>query len=259
MRHFSDRHGYSTDPIEITVREDAPDDLRYAVAQIARSAGLTPKAIRNIVCQVLFVAPDPNNWSEYPNIWEEALRLLRDCEWFKVYDIAEAMWRSLEYNDESQQIFQDELNRCFSEKGIGWELKDPEGIVFRGGATFAATTKETVRTLNEAGKTTAAAEIQEALRDISRRPEPDRTGAVQHAIAALECTARDLLGASGTLGKLISQLDLPRPLDMAVEKLWGFASDRARHLREGEAISDDEAELVVTVACAICDFLVRRA
>jgi hypothetical protein len=116
MRHFSDRYGYSTDAVEITVREDAPDDLRYAVAQIAKSAGLTPKTIRNIVCQVLFVAPDPNNWSEYPNIWEEVLGLLKDCEWFKVYDIAEAVWRSLEYNDESQQIFQDELNRCFARR-----------------------------------------------------------------------------------------------------------------------------------------------
>jgi hypothetical protein len=258
MRHFSDRHGYSSDAAEITVREDAPDDLRYAVAQIAKSAGFTPKAIRNIVCQVLFVAPDRNNWSEYPNIWDESLTLLRNCEWFKVYDIAEAFWRSLEHDYESQQHFQDELNRCFREKGIGWELKDPVGIVFRGGATFVTTTKQAGETLRSTGRTTAAAEINEALKDLSRRPEPDRTGAVQHAMSALECTARDILGASGTLGKLVSQLNLPRPLDAAVEKLWGFASDRARHLREGEAVTDDEAELVVTVACAICDFLAKR-
>jgi hypothetical protein len=45
---------------------------------------------------------------------------------------------------------------------------------------------------------------------------------------------------------------------VAVEKLWGFASDRARHLREGKNVSGDEAELVVSVACAVCAFLGKR-
>ena len=33
-RDFSKRYGYGTADAEITVREDAPDDLRYAVAEI---------------------------------------------------------------------------------------------------------------------------------------------------------------------------------------------------------------------------------
>ena len=37
-------------------------------------------------------------------------------------------------------------------------------------------------------------EIHEALKDISRRPTPDRTGAIQHSIAAMECTAREVAG-----------------------------------------------------------------
>jgi hypothetical protein len=60
------------------------------------------------------------------------------------------------------------------------------------------------------------------------------------------------------LGALVPKLDLPKPLDVAVEKLWGFASDRARHLREGKNVSADEAELVVSVACAVCAFLAKR-
>jgi hypothetical protein len=259
-RSFSERHGYYGAEPEITVREDAPSDLRFAVAQIARAAGITPTRIRDIVCQILLVAPDHNNWSEYPNIWEEVLYLLRECDWFKVYDIAEAIWRTLEHDDDNQRLFQDELNRCFWEKGIGWQLKDPDGIVFRGGETFSATTSEAVYTLQQAGRATASAEIHEALKDISRRPVPDRTGAVQHAIAAMECVARDVTGESGaTLGKLIPRLGLPKPLDAAIEKLWGFASDRARHIREGEAVDALEAELVVSVACAACAFLASRA
>jgi hypothetical protein len=259
-RHFSTRHGYGAEDAKITVREDAPDDLRYAVAEIARTAGMRPKQIRTIVCRVLLVAPDPNNWSEYPNIWDETLRLLADCEWFKVYDIADALWRSLECETDNQQLYLDELNRCFREKGIGWELKDPEGIVFRGGETFVATTGEAAQLLRDAGSETAANEIHEAMRDISRRPTPDRTGAIQHAIAALECTAREIAGdPNATLGLLIPKLGLPRPLDTATEKLWGFASNHARHLHEGGSPGEDEAELVVSVSCAVCAFLIKRA
>jgi hypothetical protein len=82
---------------------------------------------------VLLTAPDRNNWSDYPNIWEEVLRLLVSCEWFEVYDIAEALWRAVEHDSDRQDVFLDELNRFFQEKGIGWELKAPDGIVFRGG------------------------------------------------------------------------------------------------------------------------------
>src|SRR5205823_3870613 len=110
---------------EITVREDAPDDLRYAIVEIARSAGMSLKAIRTITCRVLFVAPDRNNWSD-SNIREELEGLLADCEWCKVYDVAEDLWRSLEFDYDNQRLFADELNRFFREKGIGWELKDSD-------------------------------------------------------------------------------------------------------------------------------------
>jgi hypothetical protein len=254
---FSDRYGFKPAEPEITVREDAPDDLRYAVAQIAINVGLTPSQIRDVVCSVLFVAPDRNNWSQYPNIWDEVRRLLEDCAWFKVYDIAERLHRGLHYQQADQ--FRDELNRLFREKGIGWELKDQDGIVFRGSAPFAAATTNAVEILTETGRPNAASEIREALRDISRRPNPDRTGAIQHSIAALECVAREIANEPGlTLGRLLPRLGLPRPLDEAVEKLWGFASDRARHIREGQQLGDDEAELVVSVACAVSIFLIHR-
>jgi len=171
-RHFSQRHGYGTADAEITVREDAPDDLRYGVAEMARTAGMGPKSIRSIACRVLLTAPDRNNWSDYPNVWEEALGLLESCEWYKVYDIAEAIWRALEHDPDRQQEFEHELNRFFREKGIGWELKNPDGIVFRGSEAFGAATSEAAQVLKETGRETAAAEIHEALRDISRRPTP---------------------------------------------------------------------------------------
>ncbi|MFC2254756.1 AbiJ-NTD4 domain-containing protein [Labrys portucalensis] len=257
-RFFSERYSYMGPEPPITVREDAPRDLRYAVVLIAEYAGLSASDIRRVVCQVLIVPPDTNNWSPQ-NVKDEAANLLLKCPWFKVYDIAEALWRSMEYNEDAQLLFQNELNRCFREKGIGWELKDANGIMFRGEQGFSQSTRDAVQALKTSGRPTAAGEIEEALAAISRRPEPNRTGAVRHAIAALECVARDLTNKpNATLGSIIVELDLPKPLDEAVKKLWGYASDRARHLREGQTIETREAELVVSVACALCSYLVQK-
>lgn len=102
--------------------------------------------------------------------------------------------------------------------------------------------------------------MHEALADISRRPNADVTGAIQHAMAALECVARDVANQpSKTLGQLIAELKLPKPLDVGLEKLWGFASERGRHMRENRAPRFEDAELVVTVASAVSVYLLRLA
>ena len=85
------------------------------------------------------------------------------------------------------------------------------------------------------------------------------TGAIQHACAAMEATARDVMGDSATFGALAKRLDLPKPLDTAAEKLWGYASNNARHGLEGQQVDTPEAELIVSVACAICTYLAKRA
>ena len=256
---FSDRHGYRGTEQEISVREDAPEDLRFAIPLIAQDVGMSPTAMRKAICAAVLVRPDPSNWSEYPNVWEEVNGLIEDCPWFKVYDIAEALHAALEMHfPEHAEAFQDRLNQYFREKGIGWQMTDGK-IVYRGSEAFAEATREAAQVLAQAGRSAAANEIHEALADISRRPSPDVTGAIQHAIAALECTARDVTGEPNlTLGKLVPRLGLAPPLDTALEKLWGYASDRARHIREGQAVATEEAELVVSVACAVCTFLTKR-
>jgi len=60
-----------------------------------------------------------------------------------------------------------------------------------------------------------------------------------------------------TLGKLVPVLNLPAPLGQAVRKLWGYASERGRHIREQQVVNHAEAELVVTVAGSLCAFLAQ--
>lgn len=255
---FSERHGYQAPERDITVREDAPTELREAICPLARQAGLNYSNIRDVVCDTLLVQPDRNNWTEVPYIRDEVTSLIENCDWFRVYDIIEAIHARLSLVRQDQiSHFSGRLNRLFQERGIGWEMVGGK-IRYRGSESFGHAIKETVKILQDTGRSHAASEIAKALADLSRRPTPDITGAVQHAMAALEATARNVTGQhKPTLGRLIPTLNLKAPLDTAVEKLWGYASNEARHGIETSNLKALDAELIVVVAGAVCSFLAK--
>lgn len=252
---FAKRRGYRPVDAEITVREDAPAELRGAIAQIALRSGMTYSSMREVICRTLLVQPDPSNRSEIPHIRDEAAALLRNCKWFKVYDAAEALYAAAE--PARKQQFADLLNGFFRENGIGWEMREGR-IVFRGPKPFREVTWETVRMLEETNRPRAANEMRKAVRELSRRPAPDVLSAMLCVMEALQATARDLTGEyKPDMDRLVPALDLPQPLESVVEKLWAYASDRARCK---DCIPDvAEAELTVSIAGALCKFLAERA
>lgn len=255
---FSERQGFAPSEVEIIVRNDAPHDLRGVLVDIAYECGFTPKGLRSLVCRVLRTRENPNNWTEWPNVADEVTGLVDTCEWYEVYDIAEAIYATLQSQIDAAARFARELNKYFRRSGIGWQLTDGT-IEMRGPETFEDAIKGAQDTLGE--RKTARRELHEARHDLSRRPEPDITGAIQHAMAALECVARDVTGdEKATLGEILKRHPglLPPPLDSAVEKLWGYASERGRHLREGRVPNIVEAELLVVVASAAATYLVKR-
>lgn len=257
---FSRRNGYQSGASEIIVREDAPQELRDAIVMLAYRHGLSPSPLRELICQVLLRRPDGSNWSEYPNIATEVEMLIDDASWFRVYDILEQIHHVLSNSGLASEVaegFESDINEFMREHGIGWEMID--GVVLvRGSEFFHNASSVAVELMSASGKLTAAAELHEAISDLSRRPKPDVTGAVQHAMTALECVARELSETTDTLGKIVPNLALPKPLDTAVEKLWGFASQRGRHLSEGREPNFEDAELVVTVAAGVCTFLLKN-
>lgn len=264
---FSKRHGYGPEDADISIREDAPYEIRAAILKIAEGElGLTPSLLRDVLCTVLRKVPDRNNWSEYPNIWVECQLLIEDAPWYSVYNFVEALYCHLAESREPERVARwvELINEYFLEAGVGWRLVD--GQLESRGAEGFETSVDTARTaLESAGLPTARQEIHEALRDLSRRPDPDLTGAVQHGTAALECTAREVSGdPRATLGEIIKRYPnlLPKPLDDALAKMWGYASEMGRHIREGRTPVRSEAELIVGVAAAACSYLaalVRRS
>jgi hypothetical protein len=133
-------------------------------------------------------------------------------------------------------------------------------VVTRGTETFESNVHGAVDALEAVGRATASGEIHEALMDLSRRPEADLTGAVQHAMAALECVARDVCGDErATLGEIIKRYPgtIPKPLDDSVAKAWGYASEMARHIREGHKPERKDVELIVSLAATVATYLSR--
>jgi hypothetical protein len=263
---FSRRNRYSGPPKGITVREDAPETLRFMVLDTARKLGWGPSLLRPIVCSAVRVRPDRQNWTEFPNIWEEVQALVYECQWYQVYDIIEALYAAFEKNDADRdehdaEQFADEVNAFFVDEGIGWQCVDGE-ILTRGAEVFESVVKGTSSALEHAKRPTAATHIHEALQDLSRRPTPDLPGAIYHAIGSLECVARDVSGDhKATLGEILKRHPdlLPKPLDTALSQVWGFASNEARHVQEGRAPSREEAELVVGLAGVIATYLTQKS
>jgi hypothetical protein len=263
-QRFSERHGHaSAAAAPITVRDDAPHDFRGVLLDLSYEFGFRPKTLRPLVCKVLRKRPDDDNWSEYPNIDSEIRRLIDDADWYRVYDIVEAVAHSLNSGEIRGDMdrFRSELNTYFAENGIGWKLQGTE-LEARGGEVLETTLQAANAALSASSMSTAQNELHEALRDLSRRPAPDTTGAIQHSMAALECVARHACGdEKATLGEIIKRYKdlIPKPLDEAVSKLWGFASENARHLSEGKMPSYEEAELVVGVVASVSTYLSKRA
>lgn len=66
--------------------------------------------------------------------------------------------------------------------------------------------------------------------------------------------------AKATLGEAVKRYPglLPKPLDEAVSKIWGFASNEARHVLEGRETNREEAEFLVGLSATLSTYLTRK-
>lgn len=260
MDKFSERFGFSSvEEVEISIREDAPEELRDFLVQLAYEYGIGPAKLRGMVCKLFRKMPDRRNWTEYPNIDLEVQELIHGCKWYQVYDLIERLVYFLAEEDFTDTVddFISEINIFFIENGIGWKIEN-EQIEVRGPESFEEVIKSARVSESDAGLVTASKELHEAINDLSRRPEPDTTGAIQHAMASLECVAREVTGdRKANLGDIMRKYKglVPEPLDQSIIKAWGYASENGRHIREGRVPSFHDAELIVGICASVGNYL----
>lgn len=252
---FSERHNIKSPKVAIVTRDEAPENFRNWIIQSAYHYGLKPSDLRTIICRILRVGPDPDNWSERPNIHSENEALLHGAEWAKAYEVAEQLYESVD-----KEKFESDLNDFFYKNGIGW-IMEKGNIIHRNDEDYSPDIGEAIEILETADKHTAKNEIQQAVNDLSKRPTPDLTGAIQHAMAGLECLVRDITGdTKGTLGQLVKNHKgvIPAPVDSAVSQIYGYSSNIARHIQEGNDPSEEEAELVVGLMVTLVNYLSKK-
>ena len=89
---FSNRSGFAPQEPVITVRDDAPDELRQFVVDVIFEyvgfSNVDLEDLRFLVCRVLDALPNRNNWSEF-RVRSEIQSLVNKCDWYYVYDIIE--------------------------------------------------------------------------------------------------------------------------------------------------------------------------
>ena len=256
MSSFSERHGFHPNR-PITFRHDAPEGLRHAIV-LAAYEHLSYREIRSALCSLFMVAPDKSNWSEIPNIQFEVNDLIDAAAWYEVYDAVEELYRAIERakGPDRAHAFGETVDRLFQRSGAGWRWDDSGGVLARGDELFEKSVDTAAKALSVSGYTVAAKEIREAISDLSRRPEPDLTGAVHHALGALEATGRYIDGSERGFSDLVDRLDLPKPLDSALKKMWGFSSNYGRHVSVTKVPTPRDAALIVHLAAAFCAYLV---
>lgn len=241
------------------VRDEAPKAFRAVVISVPV---LDAKAIRQALCRGLKEIPQAAyNWGD-ENVNREVYGLIEDAEWYRVYDGAEAiadeLLRRRQYDEYT--FYEAELNRTLEECSVGWRMVNARFEV-RGDEAVQAIQDRSLAQIAESGLTVATSEMKEAIADLSKRPEPDLSGAVHHALASLESIARQCTGdPKGTLGEILKKHPnlLSEPLKSAAEKLWGYSSNEARHGSENRNLDPIEVELAVGAAVVIASFLVRR-
>lgn len=263
---FSKRHAFSAQPKEITVRKDAPKELRFAFLETTREIarayqGEYPeKEIRDVVGRTLKKWLDPAVWY-YQQVWEQVEHAVYDCEWFRVYDLMESVFAHFQrIAPKAAEEFAERIKDLFVEQGIGWQFVNGE-IVTRGDDAFEGTVKTAVAVLNTEAKPTAAGHLRFALAALSARPQPNTSGAVAHATSAVECVLGEITGQAMTLGKYLDKYpDLFHPaLKKGLSGIYGYASDEgARHGKEGTEPAREDAEFVVATCAAVCALLIRK-
>jgi hypothetical protein len=256
---FSLRHGIKPPPSPVV--GDAPVSLRYFVLLMLQKG--SPKSPHQAAAWIERFLRRPAFSTAFhnphdPSAWQRLYEVIQRFEWWQVYEFIEYFFKIPSFYPQQKLIA--ELNELFVAENILYRMTDVGEIVYRGSEAFETIVESAEASLGAAGKSTAREELREALYDLSKRPEPDLTGAVQHAMAALECTSNDVCGTEGeTLGQVIKRHPekFPPPLGQAVSQLYGFASEKGRHLTEGGKPQFKEVELLVSIAASVAAYLCK--
>lgn len=253
---FSNRYGYAHEKGDL-IYENAPEQVRVGLREVLAECSYdSPSPQRAIICKALRIRPDPNNWSEYPNIDYEVDSLIHDCEWFRFYDMCERIAQNM-----ASSLFEEKFNKLLREEHVGYQMKEGKMLKI-GSKEFDEAVSESRVELGNPRFAVASGQFEKALAFRNSMP-PDYPNAVKEAINALEGTLQVLVNMPGTaLPTLLSSLQpsLPSGLKKIYDGLYayGSASEGARHAGVGGPLpTAGEAEIIIHTAAAATRYVIK--
>lgn len=283
---FSVRHGHAGAHTPIRLRETADPELRRVVYEeamrVLNSNSYAQSLGRWVVSGVWdlslqfreVVLTAANVWpgtSEHgPAALGDARQVLENCEWFRVYDVIEAIHRwlpqVLHKPPESPALlagdaFRGQINRYLHMRGYGWELTEDGVVTARETHAVEEILEDAEHQLGTGNRTAAYSALRDARKALSARPVQAGIAAEQ-GIKALERYAVivDLRGRK-TLPEILNDAELfPAPLNQMAAKLYAFVKDRETHQkRTSGQISREQAVLIVGLCASLLVYLLATS
>jgi hypothetical protein len=262
--YFSMRHGLSEPAPGTMFREQVPMSFRMFLHDLGASGErslIRYFEMDKLICELT------NTWCDVErDPFRASGEFLKECEWFRIYDLIEAMFvflkekHSSSLHSRTRELIQ-VVNDALVKHHIGWRMASDGTIAIRGDVLFDRTVNTAIGDLLSDAKRTAASHLGEAIKALSSRPKANTCGAVSHATNAVECVLGEITGQAMTLGSYLDRhARLFHPaLKKALDGIYGYASDAgARHGKERTEPTSDEAEFVVATCAAVCTMLTRK-
>ena len=254
---FSGRVGLR--PMAI-VHDDAPLGFRHAVVGALKSEAILSEMIIGIV-QRGTTLPRPKGFLTDSVV----MPMIEQCEWWQVFDVAELGFAAIHaerlLGPDKAKAYERTINEACRVNNLGWQMDAGSFFVVASTAQHESATC-VIDDLDAKGLKTSAGELREAHVDLSRRPQPDISGGMQHAGAAIECLSREISGdAKLTLGEIIKKHDdlFPGAYRKMAEAMWGIVSNQGRHLKEEGEPTLEEALFVVGSITNLAAYLLARS
>lgn len=259
MALFSERYGY-VKPSEVIIREEITKRIRNAICSCF-------DRLEKRISQYEYKQINRHIWVYFLNKREQEFELSKqwwykvathcfladDLEWYIILDLVEFVVKYIFKNSTSSNIyylknFVNDLNSEFARLNFAYRIVDQEIVEI--------TSREEIKTIETAlaeSGATVSHHLNEALKLISQRPNPDCRNSIKESISAVEVFCREKTGEN-TLGKALNKLEnngivIHKMLKDAIEKLYAYTNQKDTGIRH--ALMEDDGKYVPSLDEAI--------
>ena len=276
MALFSERYGY-VKPSEVIIRERITPEIQNAICscfdRLEKRISQDEYKQINRYLWVYFLNKREHDFDITKQWWYRVAThcfLADDIEWYIILDLVEFVVKYIFKNSTSSNIyylknFVNDLNSEFARLNFAYRIVDQEIVEI--------TSEEEIKTvetaLSESG-VTVSHHLNEALKLLSKRPEPDSRNSIKESISAVEAFCREKTGEN-TLGRALDKLEsngivIHKMLKDAIEKLYAYTNQKDTGIRHALMEDDgkyvpslDEAIFMLVTSSSFINYLGKKA